>query len=58
MLRAIAGEGPLPKAEVAARAGVSATSSGLGAGLKELCAMELVVRRADGRYALDPDLRA
>lgn len=51
MLRVIAQAGPMDKDEVAARANVSPTSSGLIAGLKELCALALV-NNQDGRYQL------
>lgn len=40
--------------QIAAQAGVSATSSGLGAGLRELCELGLAVK-TDAGFALSPD---
>lgn len=56
MLDAIeAGAGrPLSRLDIANQAGVSPTSSGLGSGLRELMALDLIVER-DGGYALSPD---
>jgi hypothetical protein len=45
---------PVDKATIASQAGVSPTSSGLGAGLKELVALDLVVK-TDAGWALSPD---
>ena len=57
MLRTIASAPePLTKDAVAAGAGVSPTSSGLTAGLKELCAMELI-EKANGAYRLADAMR-
>ncbi len=58
MLREIAAaRHALSRESVAARAGVSTSSSGLAAGLKELVALGLVVSDAGG-YSLHPDLRS
>ena len=58
MLRAIAsGTAPLSKNEIAVLAGLSITSSGIGAGLKELMALELVDKTQDGRFVLSADFR-
>jgi len=57
MLHVIAkANAPLWKEDIAARAGVSETSSGLTGGLRELVALELIIRRDDGRYIISPDL--
>lgn len=48
---------PLTPHEIADRAGVSRTSSGLGEGLRELVAMDLIGRLPDGRYRLNGALR-
>jgi hypothetical protein len=45
---------PIDKITIAHQAGVSPTSSGLGSGLRELLALELIIER-DGGYALSPD---
>lgn len=56
MLRVIEiAEAPLTREEIATRAQVSATSSGLGSGLRELLALGLIEER-DGGYALHRDL--
>ena len=58
MLTAIAGaKRPLTRDDIADQAGVSRTSSGLGQGLRELSAMELIVRDPQGRYTLNAALR-
>ncbi len=57
MLRAIGhANGALDRAQIAALASVSPTSSGLNAGLKELASLELVVKQPDGRFVVHPDL--
>lgn len=57
MLRAISDAGgALTREEVADRAGVSRTSSGLAAGLAELVAMALVEKENGGRYRLAAEL--
>jgi len=57
MLRAIAAAPkPLNREDIAAKAGVSPTSSGLGAGLREIIALGLVVE-ASGKFSLHSDLR-
>lgn len=48
---------PLSKEEVAVAAGVSPTSSGLNAGLKELCSLALIQRLSDGSYELAAEIR-
>lgn len=59
MMRAIAGTiTPLSKEDIADRAGVSRTSSGLTSGLRELLGLELAQRQPDGRFALHPDMRS
>lgn len=50
-----AGGKPVGKAAIATHAGISPTSSGLGSGLRELVALELIVKEGDS-YALSPDL--
>lgn len=57
MLEAIeAGAGrALSKDEIAARAGVSRTSSGLGAGIKELVSLGLIVVEHSDGFSLSPD---
>lgn len=45
---------PVDKLTIAQQAGVSPTSSGLGAGLKELIALELI-EKTDAGYRLSPD---
>jgi hypothetical protein len=45
---------PLSREEVADGAGVSSTSSGLGSGLRELLALDLIEQR-DGGYAISSD---
>lgn len=45
---------PIDRETIAQQAGVSPTSSGLGAGLRELVELDLIVRQGDG-YALSPD---
>jgi len=58
MLREIAtARHALSRESVATLAGVSTSSSGLAAGLKELVALGLVVSDSDG-YSLHPDLRS
>lgn len=58
MLRVIANAvAPLSKEEVAVAAGVSPTSSGLNAGLKELCSLALIQRLSDGSYELAAEIR-
>jgi hypothetical protein len=58
MLRVIAqSNGSIAKEDVARLAGVSPTSSGLTAGLKELLDLDLVVKADSGRYALSEHLR-
>jgi len=44
----------ITKEDIARQAGVSPTSSGLGAGLRELMELDLIVRQGEG-YALSPD---
>lgn len=51
MLRVIAERGPIAKDEIAERAGVSIKSSGLGAGIRELMDLELIVQE-NGSYKL------
>lgn len=46
---------PIAKDLIAQQAGVSPTSSGLGAGLRELLALDLIIE-LDGGFALSPDL--
>lgn len=58
MLRALDESGiNLSREEIAAAAGVSPTSSGLGAGLRELIALGLAQESERGGYELHPDLR-
>lgn len=58
MLAQLAGSTiPLTREDIADRAEVSRTSSGLGQGLRELLAMELIERMPDGRYRLNEALR-
>lgn len=58
MLRVVASAGaPLSREEIAAAAGISPTSSGLGTGLKELCSLALIQRLADGTYELAAEIR-
>lgn len=58
MLRAVAAsQFPISRTSIAEIAGVSLTSSGLAAGLKELEALDLIVRHPDGQYSLSPDLQ-
>lgn len=59
MLRAISlGPTPMTKDQVAERAGVSMTSSGLSGDLRELVDLDLIVRRPDGQYELSEALSA
>jgi len=59
MLRVLAGgQQPLSRHEVATLSGLSVTSSGIGAGLKELLALELVEKLPDGRFRLSADFRS
>lgn len=55
MLRAVVEHGPIDKNEIAERAGVSKTSSGLSAGIKELRSLELITEQ-NGRYQLSEGL--
>lgn len=52
MLRAIKDHGPLSKLQIAEYAGISPTSSGLGSGLKELVAQDLVATSVGGMYLI------
>lgn len=45
---------PVDRLMIAQQAGISPKSSGLGSGLRELAALDLIVER-DGGYALSPD---
>lgn len=56
MLEAVQKYGPVGRDEIADAAGVSRTSSGLGAGLRELTSLKLV-REVGGRYELEEGLR-
>ena len=56
MLTAIHEHGPIEKLEVAERAGVSPTSSGLSSGLRELISLSLIVE-SGGRYESAEGLR-
>ena len=57
MLRFIAGQPDwLSRDEIATGSNVSPTSSGLGSGLRELVALQ-IVEVQDGRYRLSEDLR-
>ncbi len=57
MLNAIAGSTrPISKEQVAVAANVSPTSSGLGSGLRELKALDLIVE-TNGSFSINPDIR-
>ena len=57
MLRTIASaHKPMTRDQIAKASNVSPTSSGLSAGLRELEAMDLIVKRADGRFEIAAEL--
>lgn len=58
MLRVIAAsQGPIDRNAIADAAGVSRTSSGLMAGLRELTELELIHKRSDGNYEIAEELQ-
>jgi hypothetical protein len=57
MLQAVHDHGPAGREDIAAAAGVSITSSGLGAGLKELMSLQLIREDRRGWYELEEGLR-